>query len=164
MLANLEANRQRLDDLNVYPVPDGDTGTNLTLTVRAIVKAVDESDGRGAARALAREITRAALLGSRGNSGVIFSQIVRGFASVAGEHEVIDAPVLARAFRAASDTAYGALPEPVEGTILTVIREMAEEGEEPGAQALATGRLSAPDRGSRRAVRRPYSRAARQAP
>ena len=77
--------------------------------------------------ALAKEITRAALLGSRGNSGVIFSQIVRGFADVAGEYERIDSPVLARAFRSASDSAYGALRAPVEGTILTVIREMAEE-------------------------------------
>ena len=113
-LANLELHRQRLDDLNVYPVPDGDTGTNLTLTVRAIVAAIEES-GADRPETLATEITRAALLGSRGNSGVIFSQIVRGFAEVAGEHERIDSPVLARAFRSASDTAYGALRKPVEG-------------------------------------------------
>jgi DAK2 domain fusion protein YloV len=137
-LANLEANRQRLDDLNVYPVPDGDTGTNLTLTVRSIVAAIEDSTAERP-EALASEITRAALLGSRGNSGVIFSQIVRGFADVAGEHEQIDTPVLARAFRSASDTAYSALREPVEGTILTVVREMAEEGEHQAAQALAPG-------------------------
>jgi len=134
-LANLELNRQRLDDLNVYPVPDGDTGTNLTLTVRSIVAAIESSDA-DRPETLAQEITRASLLGSRGNSGVIFSQIVRGFAQVAGEHEQMDAPVLAQAFRSASDTAYGALRNPVEGTILTVIREMAEEGEQPDVQEL----------------------------
>jgi hypothetical protein len=135
-LANLEANRQRLDDLNVYPVPDGDTGTNLTLTVLAIVEAIEDSNADRAAT-LAKEITRAALLGSRGNSGVIFSQIVRGFADVACDYEHLDAPVLARAFRSASDAAYAALREPVEGTILTVIREQAEEGELHAAQELA---------------------------
>jgi uncharacterized protein len=134
-LANLELNRQRLDDLNVYPVPDGDTGTNLTLTVRSIVAAI-EGSAADRPETLAKEITRAALLGSRGNSGVIFSQIVRGFADVAGEHERIDSPVLARAFRSASDTAYAALRAPVEGTILTVIREMAEEGEQPEVREL----------------------------
>ena len=134
-LANLEANRQRLDDLNVYPVPDGDTGTNLTLTARAVVAAVDQSTAE-TTRQLADEITRAALLGSRGNSGVILSQIVRGFADVAGEHGRLDAPALARAFRSASDTAYAALREPVEGTILTVVREMAEEGEQAEMQEL----------------------------
>src|SRR5262249_59477519 len=81
-------------------------------------------------------VTRAALLGSRGNSGVILSQIVRGFADVAGEQGRLDAPLLARAFRSASDTAYGALRDPVEGTILTVVREMAEEGEQAGMQEL----------------------------
>ncbi len=137
-LSNLEANRRRLDDLNVYPVPDGDTGTNLTLTGRAIVAAVDASTAR-TPRELTDEITRAALLGSRGNSGVILSQIVRGFADVAGEYARLDAAALARAFRSASDTAYGALREPVEGTILTVVREMAEEGERADLQELEPG-------------------------
>src|SRR6476660_328274 len=76
-LASLEANRARIDDLNVYPVPDGDTGTNLTLTVRAIAEAL-EKDGPDDRAGLAREIARAALMGARGNSGVILSQIVRG--------------------------------------------------------------------------------------
>src|SRR5947199_640867 len=92
-LASLEANRRRLDDLNVYPVPDGDTGTNLTLTARAIVAAIEESR-TATPRVLADEVTRAALLGSRGNSGVIFSQIVRGFADVAGNDAVMDSPAL----------------------------------------------------------------------
>jgi dihydroxyacetone kinase-like predicted kinase len=76
-LAAIEASRRRIDDLNVYPVPDGDTGTNLTLTVRAIVDALDK-DGPEDRAAIAREVARAALMGARGNSGVILSQIVRG--------------------------------------------------------------------------------------
>ena len=125
-LASLEASRQRIDDLNVYPVPDGDTGTNLTLTCRAIVEAIEQSTAATRAE-LAREVTRAALMGARGNSGVIFSQIVRGFAEVAAESE--DELPLPRAFRSASDAAYRAVREPVEGTILTVVRELAEAAE-----------------------------------
>jgi hypothetical protein len=129
-LQNLEAHRQRIDDLNVYPVPDGDTGTNLALTVRSAVEALDASTAEGR-EAVAREISRAALLGARGNSGVIFSQIARGFAAVLGDAETTTASELARAFRAASDASYRAVREPVEGTMLTVIREMAEEAERP---------------------------------
>jgi DAK2 domain fusion protein YloV len=126
--ASLERSRQRIDDLNVYPVPDGDTGTNLALTVRGIVEALAGS--RAADRPeLARETSRAALMSARGNSGVILSQIVRGAAEVLGEAQVVDARVIARAVRAASDEAYRAVREPVEGTMLTVIRELAEEGE-----------------------------------
>ena len=78
-LGAIEASRRRIDDLNVYPVPDGDTGTNLTLSVRAIVEVL-EGVGDGDRAALAREVSRAALLGARGNSGVILSQIIRGAA------------------------------------------------------------------------------------
>ncbi|HVD09356.1 MAG TPA: DAK2 domain-containing protein, partial [Gaiellaceae bacterium] len=127
-LLALERNRRRIDDLNVYPVPDGDTGTNLTLTVRAAVEHLDATTARDLAT-LANELTRAALMGARGNSGVIFSQILRGFADVVGQAERLDAPTLARAFRGASDAAYRAVRKPVEGTMLTVIREMAEEAE-----------------------------------
>ncbi|HSO01185.1 MAG TPA: DAK2 domain-containing protein, partial [Gaiellaceae bacterium] len=83
-LASLEANRRRIDDLNVYPVPDGDTGTNLTLTARAIMEVLDASTAADRAT-LAKELTRAALMGARGNSGVIFSQILRGAAEALGE-------------------------------------------------------------------------------
>jgi DAK2 domain fusion protein YloV len=141
-LRNLEANRQRIDDLNVYPVPDGDTGTNLTLTVRAIVEAL-EGSGAAGHDAVAKELSRAALMGARGNSGVIFSQIVRGFAEVLSEHDEIDAPLVTRAFRAASDAAYRAVRRPVEGTMLTVIREMAEEAELPAARTLEKSELLA---------------------
>ena len=127
-LASLEANRKRIDDLNVYPVPDGDTGTNLTLTGRAIVEELDRSSAEDRA-SLAREVTRAALMGARGNSGVIFSQIVRGAADVLGGEEQIDAGVLGRAFRSASDAAYRGVRQPVEGTMLSAIRALAEEAE-----------------------------------
>lgn len=127
-LQNLEAHRRRIDDLNVYPVPDGDTGTNLTLTLRSIVEALESSDADSSA-AVAKDVTRAALMGARGNSGVIFSQIVRGFVDVLGQTNDVSTPRFRRAFRGASDAAYRAVKRPVEGTMLTVIREMAEEGE-----------------------------------
>ena len=128
-LQSLEANRQRIDDLNVYPVPDGDTGTNLTLTARAIVEALEASTATDRAT-LAKELTRAALMGARGNSGVIFSQILRGAADALGEDGPLDADRIRRAFRGASDAAYRAVRRPVEGTMLTVIRELAEEAED----------------------------------
>ncbi len=127
-LQNLEAHRQRIDDLNVYPVPDGDTGTNLVLTLRSIVETLDKSSAVGS-EAVAKELSRAALMGARGNSGVIFSQIVRGFVDVLGQSGNVNTTRLRRAFRGASDAAYRAVKRPVEGTMLTVIREMAEEGE-----------------------------------
>ena len=127
-LASLEANRRRIDDLNVYPVPDGDTGTNLTLTGRAIVEDLEGAATEDRA-AIAHRLTRAALMGARGNSGVIFSQIVRGAAEVLGEAATIDTDVLARTFRSASDAAYRAVRQPVEGTMLSAIRALAEEAE-----------------------------------
>src|SRR5262249_13729945 len=121
----LEASRRRIDDLNVYPVPDGDTGTNMTLTARAVVDALEESKARDRP-ALAHEVTRAALMGARGNSGVILSQIIRGFAEVAGSADGMNSKTLAAAFRSASDAAYRGVRKPVEGTMLTGIRELAE--------------------------------------
>ena len=131
-LASLERNRQRIDDLNVYPVPDGDTGTNLTMTVRAVVEELDRSTSEERVQ-LVKEVTRAALMGARGNSGVILSQIIRGAAEALGGEETIDVQVVARAFQAARDAAYRAVREPVEGTMLSVIRELAEESEEGAA-------------------------------
>jgi DAK2 domain fusion protein YloV len=124
----LERNRQRIDDLNVYPVPDGDTGTNMTMTARAVVEELERSTATDRP-ALVKEVTRAALMGARGNSGVILSQIVRGAAEVLGSEAQIDAAVVARAFQGARDAAYRAVREPVEGTMLSVIRELAEETE-----------------------------------
>jgi DAK2 domain fusion protein YloV len=125
----LERSRARLDDLNVYPVPDGDTGTNMLLTVRAVTETLQQTVTRSDRAGLAQEMARAALLGARGNSGVILSQIVRGAADVLGQVDGIDANAVARALRRASDEAYAAVREPAEGTILTAIRVLAEEAE-----------------------------------
>jgi DAK2 domain fusion protein YloV len=135
-LASLERSRQRIDDLNVYPVPDGDTGTNMTATARSVVEQLDEttSDERVA---LVKEVTRAALMGARGNSGVILSQIVRGAAETLAANGNVDAQTLARSFRSASDAAYRAVRHPVEGTMLSVIRELAEEAETHSASTNA---------------------------
>ncbi|MFN2627639.1 MAG: DAK2 domain-containing protein [Gaiellaceae bacterium] len=138
--ASLEASRTRIDDLNVYPVPDGDTGTNLALTVRSIRESLAGSTAEDR-QSIAREVTRAALMGARGNSGVIFSQIVRGAAEVLGEAERPDAHTLARAVRGASDAAYRAVRRPVEGTMLSVIRELAEEAESRRGTAANAGDL-----------------------
>jgi DAK2 domain fusion protein YloV len=140
-LASLEMSRGRIDDLNVYPVPDGDTGTNLTLTVRAVADAVDSAEP-GDRPALAHAVARAALMGARGNSGVILSQIVRGVADVLAEStNGIDPPLTARALRGASDAAYRAVRRPVEGTMLSVIRELAEEAERRATEPEALGEL-----------------------
>jgi uncharacterized protein len=121
--AAIETHRRRIDDLNVYPVPDGDTGTNLTLTVRAIDEALHK-DGPDDRVGIAKEVSRAALMGARGNSGVILSQIVRG-----ATESLAESDDLAKAFRSASDAAYRAVKRPVEGTMLTAIRSMADAAE-----------------------------------
>jgi DAK2 domain fusion protein YloV len=141
-LQNLEANRQRIDDLNVYPVPDGDTGTNLVLTLRRIVETIEES-AAPTPSALADEVFHIALRAGKGNSGVIFSQIVRGFAKSLGEAPSVTASALAEAFRAGSDAGYRAVSRvgAVEGTILTVVREMAEEAEEAASRDVSPGEL-----------------------
>jgi fatty acid kinase len=141
-LASLEASRERIDDLNVYPVPDGDTGTNLTMTVRAVADAVGKTSA-SSRQSLARDVARGALMGARGNSGVIFSQIVRGAADVLGETDEprIDAGTAALALRGASDAAYRAVRRPVEGTMLSVIREIAEEAEARAKEEPALGDL-----------------------
>ena len=133
-LAAIEANRRRIVDLNVYPLPDGDTGTNLTLTVRAIDEAL-RGEGPEDRAGLAKEVARAALMGARGNSGGILSQIVRGASdSLVGGDDVPSA------FRAASDAAYRAVKKPVEGTMLTAIRSMADAAEHGGDLATIIAR------------------------
>jgi uncharacterized protein len=140
-LASLETSRGRIDDLNVYPVPDGDTGTNLTQTVRAVADAV-ASAKPGDRPALAQAVARAALMGARGNSGVILSQMVRGAVDVLAEStNGIDPALTARALRGASDAAYRAVRRPVEGTMLSVIRELAEEAERRAADPEPLGDL-----------------------
>jgi uncharacterized protein len=134
-LDSLELSRQRIDDLNVYPVPDGDTGSNLTLTARGVVDALEHS-GAPDRPSLARVVTRAALMSARGNSGVILSQIVRGAAELLGSAATVDTRTAALAVRDASDAAYAAVRSPVEGTMLTVIRELAEAAESANAETL----------------------------
>ena len=129
-LANLERHKRRINALNVYPVPDGDTGTNLAATVKGIAGALDSCTAE-TPREVATALSRAALMEAKGNSGVILSQIVRGLADVIGEHEHVDARVLAAALRAATTRAYQGVERPVEGTMLTVVREMAEAAELP---------------------------------
>ena len=138
--AMLDRGRERIDDLNVYPVPDGDTGTNMALTAAAVVDALERSEA-AEAQSLAGEAARAALLGARGNSGVILSQIVRGACDVLGEVERLDSAAVAAALRSASDAAYRAVRQPVEGTILTVARAVAEAAEERADSAGRPGQL-----------------------
>ena len=127
----LADHRQVIDNLNVYPVPDGDTGTNMTLTMKSVVESLD-----GVAddlEPLCAAVAHGALMGARGNSGVILAQILRGVSGVLRDSAVAgsapDAPVVARALAAASDGAYSAVARPVEGTILTVIREASESAQ-----------------------------------
>ncbi|CAN5128646.1 DAK2 domain-containing protein [soil metagenome] len=121
----LTANAARIDELNVYPVPDGDTGTNMLLTVRSVLESVSQSpdlSGEVAAKA----VSRAALMGARGNSGVILSQILRGACDVLGKANSCDAKTIAAALSGAKERAYAAVAEPVEGTMLSVIKDAAE--------------------------------------
>jgi fatty acid kinase len=140
--ASLEASRARIDDLNVYPVPDGDTGTNMLLTVRAVLEALDKA-GESSRDEASRVAVRAALMGARGNSGVILSQIVRGAAEALEGVEEIDAVALGKALRSAADSAYASVREPQEGTILTVARALAEGAEAaPGSDPAETIRAA----------------------
>ncbi len=122
----LEINCQRVNELNVFPVPDGDTGTNMLLTLRSAYKRVQDSEEQHVGK-MAKELAHGALMGARGNSGVILSQILRGLARHLREKEIFNANDLAQALHEASHTAYNGVMRPVEGTILTVIRESAEE-------------------------------------
>jgi DAK2 domain fusion protein YloV len=135
-LAHLESRRQEVNDLNVFPVADGDTGDNMVLTLRAVLAELDRLQGADANRTIdeigreeiVQSVARAALLGARGNSGVILSQLIRGAAEelVARPGELIDAGVIAAALANAAERAYGSVRNPAEGTILTVAREMAQ--------------------------------------
>ncbi|MDX6610395.1 MAG: fatty acid kinase [Solirubrobacterales bacterium] len=129
--AHLEARRQEVNDLNVFPVADGDTGDNMAMTMRAVMEELDHLDGMEVDEIgrthLVQALARAALMGARGNSGVILSQIVRGAAEELASRpgELIDPVLVASAFASAADAAYDSVREPAEGTMLTVFREMA---------------------------------------
>jgi DAK2 domain fusion protein YloV len=136
-LAHLESRREEVNDLNVFPVADGDTGDNMALTLRAVLDELDRllgSDGQRTIDEIGREeivqsVARAALLGARGNSGVILSQLIRGAAEelVSRPGQLIDATLIGAALANAADRAYSSVREPAEGTILTVAREMAHK-------------------------------------
>jgi len=128
-LMALEENHRKVNDLNVFPVPDGDTGTNMLLTMRSAFKRIQDSEENHVGR-VAQDLSHGALMGARGNSGVILSQIWRGLANGLEGKATFDAADLATALMEASDTAYKGVMRPVEGTILTVIREGAEEAQD----------------------------------
>lgn len=135
---NLESRKEWINELNVFPVPDGDTGTNMTLTIMSAAKdvAAMEANNDLDMQSLAKAISSGSLRGARGNSGVILSQLFRGFTKTIRESETIDIPLLAQACERAVETAYKAVMKPKEGTILTVAkgaslkaRELADAGE-----------------------------------
>ncbi|RIV40687.1 DAK2 domain-containing protein [Micromonospora radicis] len=141
-LAALKRHQGEIDDLNVYPVPDGDTGTNLVLTLTSAQQALamdldTVADGASTAHGHAlRLMARGALLGARGNSGVILSQILQGLADALATTPTVRGPELAAALRAATTAAYAAVARPVEGTLLTVVSAAAEAAERAGSDEL----------------------------
>ena len=126
---NIEAKKEYINELNVFPVPDGDTGTNMSMTIMAAAKEVTALADMDIA-SVCKAISSGSLRGARGNSGVILSQLLRGFTKSIKEEEVIDVPALARAAMRAKETAYKAVMRPKEGTILTVARGMADKAME----------------------------------
>lgn len=124
---NLEAHKDAVNALNVFPVPDGDTGTNMAATMNSATREVERAQDRTASE-VAAALAQGSLMGARGNSGVILSQLFRGFAKGMEGKVTLDGPALARAFQEGVDTAYKAVMKPVEGTILTVARESAAAG------------------------------------
>ena len=136
-LAHLESRREEVNDLNVFPVADGDTGDNMALTLRAVLDELDRLQGGDEQRTIdeigrdeiVQSVARAALLGARGNSGVILSQLIRGAAEelVSRPGQLIDPTLIGAALANAADRAYSSVREPAEGTILTVAREMARQ-------------------------------------
>ncbi|MEV0901687.1 DAK2 domain-containing protein [Actinoplanes sp. NPDC049802] len=164
-LEALRAHQSEIDDLNVYPVPDGDTGTNLVLTLTAAQSAIAEeppappvADTTPVAR-LMRRMARGALLGARGNSGVIVSQILRGMADAFAAAVAVRGGELARALRTATDAAYAAVARPVEGTVLSVVAAAAE-----GAGRTRSDDLGTVARAAARAATEALARTPQQLP
>ena len=126
---SIEAKKEYINDLNVFPVPDGDTGTNMTLTIMSAAKEVSKLNNPDM-KTLSKAISSGSLRGARGNSGVILSQLFRGFTKEIAEYDEINVEILAAAFDRAVETAYKAVMKPKEGTILTVARGGAERAAE----------------------------------
>ena len=127
---NLENKKEWINELNVFPVPDGDTGTNMTMTIMAAAQEVMALGDDPGMEAICKAISGGSLRGARGNSGVILSQIFRGFTKRIRTESVLTVPVIAEAFEKAVETAYKAVMKPKEGTILTVARGVSEKGRE----------------------------------
>jgi len=127
--ANLEAKKEFINELNVFPVPDGDTGTNMTLTIMSAAKEVSSLD-KPDMKALAKAVSSGSLRGARGNSGVILSQLLRGFTKEIRDFKEVDVQVLSRACERARSTAYKAVMKPKEGTILTVAKGISQKAAE----------------------------------
>src|ERR671918_327320 len=133
----LRAHQEELNRLNVYPVPDGDTGTNMALTLESVVGELDSADGMAE---ICRAVSHGSLMGARGNSGVILSQILRGLADTFSNLDGATGRDLVAGLRRATDAAYQAVLRPVEGTILTVVRaatEAVEAAQQEGEEALS---------------------------
>ncbi len=128
--SELAANKDKINDLNVFPVPDGDTGTNMTLTIMSAAREVLALGDSFDMASLSKAISSGSLRGARGNSGVILSQLLRGFTKEIRDKDSVDMPVIAAAFNKAVETAYKAVMKPKEGTILTVARGAAEKASE----------------------------------
>lgn len=126
---NIEAKKEYINELNVFPVPDGDTGTNMSMTIMSAAKEVRALSNPGM-KELAKAISGGSLRGARGNSGVILSQLLRGFTKAIQDEDEIDAAGIASACRRATETAYKAVMKPKEGTILTVAKGIADKAEE----------------------------------
>ncbi len=127
---NLEAKKEWINELNVFPVPDGDTGTNMTMTIMSAATEVSNLGANPSMADLAKAISSGSLRGARGNSGVILSQLFRGFTREIREHDELDTVVLSDAFQRAVETAYKAVMKPKEGTILTVAKGAADRAME----------------------------------
>ena len=126
---NLESKKEWINELNVFPVPDGDTGTNMTMTIMAAAKEVSALENPDMP-SIAKAISSGSLRGARGNSGVILSQLFRGFTKVIGKESQVTVPILSAAIQKAVETAYKEVMKPKEGTILTVARGEADKAAE----------------------------------
>lgn len=140
---------EELNALNVYPVPDGDTGSNMHLTLQSVRRELDLADTSKMPE-VARAIAYGSLLGARGNSGVILSQILKGFSEALRKREVLDGPGLAEALSLGAETGYKAVMKPVEGTILSVARAAGEGAKGEGLEEVLENAL--------RAAREPWRR------
>ena len=127
---SLEARKDWINELNVFPVPDGDTGTNMTMTAMSAVNEINNLEDDAPMSAVAKAMSSGSLRGARGNSGVILSQILRGFCKVVRDHDEVNTEIICSAFQKAVETAYRAVMKPKEGTILTVARAFSEKASE----------------------------------